>query len=117
MNLDIFFCKVYHKKNYNCAHFVAEVWKYLTGEDISYKLNCFFEPEASRKFKLSDGKNFKRVNPSNDTFSIALMQRAGHTPHVGIFINGRILHIHENGVECQPVDVASRGFKRVRYYI
>ena len=116
MNLDKFFLKVYDKNNYNCAHFVADVWKEITGEDITWKLSGFLRPKTERTVSRELARIFTRVPYSSKELSIVLMQRAGHTPHVGILHNGRIFQLTELGAEYSERDVACRGFQRVRYY-
>lgn len=48
---------------------------------------------------------------------IVVMQRGITTPHIGIFIDGNILHIHGGGVEYQPIRTATRGFNQIRYVV
>lgn len=115
MSIDVFFNKRYDRRSYNCAHFVCEVWKHITGEDLSAKLTGFLKAPEDRRAVLSDLRSFKRLQ-APESPCVALMQRRGSAPHVGIFLRGRVLHIHEMGVEFQPIDVASRGFERIGFY-
>lgn len=117
--IDQYFFKVYNADTYNCLHFAAEVWQDLTGQDILEKLSLGFTVPASESFTLSTARHIKRNFTKlsvPESPSLAMMQRARMTPHVGVFFDRRILHITEGGVEFQPPDVASRGFKTVTYY-
>ena len=115
MSIDSFFHRIYNREKYNCAHFVCEVWQSLTGESIAHKLGGLLEPPKSRHVRFDLRRQFVRLERP-ETPCIALMQRRGSAPHVGIFLRGRVLHIHELGVEYQPIDVASRGFEKIGFY-
>lgn len=115
MSIDAFFNRKYDRNNYNCAHFVCEVWESITGEDLTHKLAGFLRSPDDRRAVLSDLRVFKRLDRPESP-CLALMQRRGSAPHVGLFVRGRVLHIHEMGVEFQPIDVASRGFEKIGFY-
>ena len=115
MNLDQFYNRTYNRQTYNCAHFVAEVWLYLTGSDISIILRGFLLPPKDRYVRANLRRQFKRLTKPVSP-CIVLMQRPKTVPHVGLFYKGRVFQLHERGVEFQPLDVASRGFKKVGFY-
>lgn len=114
MSIDRYFNRRYNAANYNCAHFVCEVWKGLTGVDIAHKFAGLMMPVADTR-TLRNGFSFERLaGPENPC--IVLMQRPRYPSHVGIFIRGRIFHLKESGVEFQPIEIASIGFTKMRYY-
>lgn len=115
MSIDEFFHKCYNRQSYNCAHFVCDVWMRVTGVSIDRTLEGFLHPPSARRADPALRRAFVRLGQPVSP-CIVLMQRAKSAPHVGVYLNGRVLHIHEHGVEFQPVDVASRGFDRVRFY-
>lgn len=96
-------------KDYNCYHFVAEVWKDLTGEDAPAVFNG----------RAVSHTEFKKARPIawaiNPCF--VLMHRKGYVPHVGIYYNGKILHLTETCAMYQPLINAKRYFTRIEYYI
>lgn len=100
---------------YNCLDFVREVWKYLTGEDVTDKLTGLIGDFDKRKANLSGVKAFKRLQQPVDPCFV-VMQRFKYVPHCGIYLDGRILHLKDNGVEFQPLIVAQSYFQIVRYY-
>lgn len=114
-SIDEFFNKKYSSKNYHCAHFACEVWDKLTGDDISNKFGGILAPVGEQVAAYNLRKVFTKLNKP-ETPCIVLMQRRHSTPHVGIYINGRVLHLKENGVEFQPLDVATLGFTRIGFY-
>lgn len=115
MSIDKFYRRKYNSDNYNCAHFVCEVWEHLTQNKITEQMQGFLLPVANRRAPFSLRREFTRLL-TPESPCIALMLRPGYASHVGIFIDGKIFHIRKTGVEYQPVDVASFGFKTIRYY-
>lgn len=114
-SLDQFFFKRYDANSYNCAHFASEVWTHLTGQDISEALGCFLAPVRDRSAPMDLRRRWRRLkSPENPC--ILLMQRPRSVPHVGVYFNGRVIHIHERGVEFLPVEVATRGFTKLGFY-
>lgn len=113
--LDQFFFKRYNKDRYNCGHFVAEVWKVVTGQSIDTAMGSFLRPASERDAPASIRAHFSRIL-APDAPCIVLMTRPHSEPHVGIYLDGKVLHIHEYGTEFQPLDVASRGFRKVKFY-
>ena len=47
---------------------------------------------------------------------VVLMTRPRFQPHVGLFWADKVLHITEQGVAFQPLDVVSVGFTKIRFY-
>lgn len=115
MTIDAFFHKRYNRQSYNCAHFVCDVWAHETGQRIDDSLECFLRPPKERRVDPGLRNIFEKLQKPV-TPCIVLMQRRKSPPHVGIYLRGRVLHIHELGVEFQPVDVVSRGFDKIGFY-
>lgn len=115
MSIDSFFHKKYDRDHYNCAHFVCDVWRHETGEDINHALECFLRPPKDRVADPSLRNRFQKLSEPESP-CLVVMHRRNSPPHAGIYLRGRVFHIHEDGVQFQPVDVASRGFDRVGFY-
>lgn len=115
MSIDHFFHKRYDRDRYNCAHFVCDVWEHEAGVRIDEALDCFLKPVKERRARQSLRAAFEKLERPESP-CIVLMQRKKSTPHVGVFLRGRVLHIHELGVEFQPLDVVSRAFDKVGFY-
>lgn len=116
--LDALMGREYDRHRYNCAHFAAEVWRLETGEELLPLLTPLMDPRAPRvprelglMFRSHDGV------PGRGVRAIVVMRRAGSASHVGVFLRGRVLHLHERGPEFLPPAVASRGFETVTYYV
>lgn len=102
-------------RTYNCFDFVQEVWLRMTGEDVRNKMTKLIGDFKNRRWTASGMKQFKRLTePSHPCFVV--MQRKRTTPHVGIWFEGRVLHLTATGVEWQPLQVARRYFTDIRYY-
>jgi len=118
MSIDKYLDKVYDEKNYNCSHFAAEVWKDLTGIDISNLIGQVYTSRRANAHK-AELRQFlgafqaleKPVSPC-----IALFILPRKTTHVGIVLDGRILHIGPKGVEWTFAETIMINFKKVRYY-
>lgn len=97
---------------YDCSHFAAEAWEHETGENLADRLDGIFEEK--RTARLSIARKFKRIKEPVSP-CIVVMQPEKREPHVGVFIRGRVLHLRERA-EFMPLDVARRGFSKVRFY-
>lgn len=100
---------------YNCLDFVREVWLAMTGQDITAKLTRLVGAFANRKATVSGVKGFQRLKtPVSPCFVV--MQRFKFVPHIGIYLNGRILHLTNKGVQFMPLVVARQYYIGAKYY-
>ena len=115
MNIDKYLDRVYNERNYNCAHFVCEVWNDITGQDISILLAGFLRAPSKRWL---DAHKLARLTPLDapETLAIALFQSCKRDAHVGIWLDGKILHIGEKGVELTCIELLRISFNQVRFY-
>lgn len=99
------YTKYYATHKYTCVDFVCDAWKYLFNVDIS---NVVRLPVS-----YSSRYHFTRlVLPTSPCIAYML----GEDNHIGLYYEGKILHLTKNGVEYMRPNVASRGFRTVRYY-
>jgi hypothetical protein len=110
-SIDKFFFREY-SKDYTCVHFADEVWRELTGEHLTGKLMSAI---LEGKTVSSKDHTFREIPEPCDP-CLVLMRRPRCPTHIGVFYKGRVLHLHDKGVEFQPVKVAARYFTEVRYY-
>ncbi len=115
MSIDKYFFRTYNRETYNCAHLVCEVWKDITGQDLSGPMRGFLAGRGNTRAILADLRRFRRLDGPVSP-CIVLFQAPKLAPHTGIFIRGRVLHIQPRGVEFQPVEVISPGFKKTGFY-
>ena len=82
-------------------------------------MGCYFETiNALLNNHKLQSKHLDKIEALNEPITpcIAVMKRKRSTPHVGIYIDGNIIHLTELGVECLPVHYAMRGFSHIRYF-
>ena len=111
-SFDKYMDRRYVPVTYTCYHFAAEVWKDLTDIDLSDEIHEIF---SSVHLSKAHVKRFHilavPVSPC-----LVVMQRGRTVPHIGVYKDGGILHIHAHGVEFQNIPTATRGFHSVRYF-
>lgn len=115
MSVDKYLNKVYDKRAYNCAHFVAEVWSDMFDYDLSIALTGFMRPRKERHVSIKDLRCFKRID-APESPCIVLLQNYKEPPHVGIYLRGRVLHIQQSGVNFELLETVSVPFKKVSFY-
>lgn len=114
MNLDWAFSKTYNAHSYNCAHFVIEVWKRCLGLETNC-LASFLTGPSNRSAHKDELRTLTRVCSPGD-WDMALFQANRKTPHVGIYLSGRVLHLSENGARWEEVSTIMIAFNKVRFY-
>lgn len=115
MSIDHLFNRVYDINTYNCVHFLCEAWKHVTGQNLSHRLEGFLQPASARVFKKSEIKQLTKLEGPADP-CIVVLHKPRHSPHVGMFLRGKVLHISALGVQYQPLHVVQIGFNRVSFY-
>ena len=98
----------YDKNCYCCEHFLIDCYKHYTGVDLSDKLL------SSGFFNAQKLRNFQQVDKPKQ-FTIVLF-RDKSKAHVGMWFDNKVLHLDNQGVLLQPLDVVLMNFKRVNFY-
>jgi len=105
VNFESLLCKTY-QPNYTCYEFACEAWQHITGISLSGRMQDFLNGIGS--FEQLEAP----VSPC-----IAFLYRSDKSPtHVGLFIEGRILHLGYRGAQYAPLDLLMTTFKEVRFY-
>lgn len=116
MSLDFLFARQYDEEKYNCAHLVCEAWQSLTGADVTPFLLPVLMGREQRYFDYRQRKNFKRLERPESPCIVDMRSR-GCYPHVGIYIDfDSVMQITESGVQCQPLGISTRGYKKVSFW-
>lgn len=99
---------IYDADSYCCEHFLIDAYKHYTNIDLTPKLltKGFFNVRNLRQFARVD-------KPKQHTI---VLFRAKNEAHVGLWIDGRVLHLEPHGVVWQPLDYIKRDFERVTFY-
>jgi hypothetical protein len=115
--IDEFLLKRFHIRTYNCWDLTREVWLRLTGQDLGLpELTHYTRHEMDDVVEAWTDLRYREIEAPQSP-CIVLMLRKGYMPHVGVFYNRRVIHIKRSGAQYQPIEIASLGFDRVRYYL
>ena len=99
----------YDARAYCCEHFVIDAFKHYKQVDLTDKLL-----DKSGFFNVKNLKNFKSLaEPVQYCF---VMFRASNKAHVGLWVDGKVLHLEPSGVTWQPMDYIKQQFDRVNFY-
>ena len=113
--LNALFHREYDEDNYNCAHLVCEAWEKITGHDISVYLSGMLEALEYRSVDTEKRHYFRRtIKPVSPC--IVQMRNKGQVPHVGIYVDGFVMQITQQGVQNQPLEISTRGYKLIKFY-
>jgi len=99
---------IYDADKYCCEHFLIDAYRHYTGIDLTNRLL------TSGFFNASNLRQFKPVIVPTQ-YSI-VMFRAKDKAHVGLWLDGRVLHLEPHGVVWQTLSVVRIGFNRVVFY-
>lgn len=111
--IDKFLFKKYDYENYNCAHFVVELWAYITNKSIYENLKSFLT--VNKSAKISIRSKFELIKTPVSPCIVLFKRRCLET-HVGIFYKNKVFHLNELGAMYQPLDIVRIGFSSVRFY-
>lgn len=103
MNLDHFLDRTWSKA-YTCNEFACEVWEYITGESLTERLTHFLN---------GNGHFIPLKDPKSPC--IVLFTRKNADAHVGIFYEGKLLHLNHKGAHYVDLDMV-QGFQLPRFY-
>lgn len=110
MNFDSLMSKTYNKSSYNCAHFVCDVFDYLGMREARKSLEGYICSN-----RIAHRGVLRRLS-SPVGICLVLFQAPCSISHVGVYIDGKILHLTESGVSYTSIDVASIGYNKMRFY-
>ena len=97
--------------DYTCVHFVRDVWKDLTGNDIGQ-----YAPGLHGNPELAIRHGFVRLNKPR-TPCLVWMKGLNES-HAGVYVDGRILHLKTGvGAMFQDVSGLLPFYKELRYYV
>lgn len=115
-SVDEYLGRTYHRERFNCFHLAAEVWMDLTSQDL-IKLygDAIRNGVESKKLSRRLIQGFREIRVVQDP-CIVLLQNPRTSPHIGVYLRGRVLHIREHsGVRFEAIHFARLGFKTMRF--
>lgn len=115
-SVEKFLSKEYDAKNYNCWHFACDVWSSITGQLYSAKqVDDYHTVSQLHERALQMTGAFVTLDkPVNPCF--VLMRRQRLSPHIGIMIQGKVLHLNDKGAFFDSFDHATACFPEVTFH-
>jgi len=113
MSIDFLLFREYDRKTYNCLHFAAEAWEFLTGDARLRKVKegDFRAGKLSTLFRGMRRHDRPTVKPS-----LVLMETMGGEAHIGVCLRRRLLHIDDSGPQFFLVEAMTAMYKNMRFY-
>ena len=112
MNVDGFLDRQYDHANYNCAHFAAELWAYVTGENIDRL--CFAVREKDGR---AVGKMIKERTPLQVPVTPSLCRMESDAlPHIGVYLNGKVFHLSRDGARADDLVMLHAQYRKLSFY-
>lgn len=93
------------RHGYTCNEFACEAWKLVTREDLSQRLDLF----------LNGGEGFERLDKPISPCLVFLHNSARSETHIGLFYEGRVLHLAARGAQYVPLEFIV-GYKYCEFY-
>lgn len=115
MSLDLskYINKKYDDTHYNCLHFAVEIYRDLTGVDMSTQVSGLLKGKSQRHVDIKKLKQFKWLAEPTDP-CLAIMH--GDELHAGIYHQSKIIHITESGIQNIAPHFAEIRHGRIKYY-
>lgn len=95
-----------YTQGYTCNEFACEAWQQITNENLTERLNNHLNG-------IGDFEHLsKPISPCIAFFS----RNSKSSTHVGLFFQGKILHLSPRGVQYVPLEYVMLVFKTVSFY-
>lgn len=115
LDLDQFYEKQYNEAEYNCSHFVRDVWLYLKGVDISALVGAW--NSGSLATAMAQRTDLTRLTEPQSP-CIGMCANPGDPPHVGIVFDGRsMFHMTPDGPKVHSLSFIQTQYKSVKFYL
>jgi len=113
VSIDELLSREFDRSTYNCLHYSADCWEFLTGDDRLKKVR---EDAIEGQSLAQIFREFRKCIEATVAPSIALMDTLDGKTHMGVCYRRRLLHINEAGCQFLPVDAFSSMYKNMRFY-
>lgn len=114
LNVEKYLFKTFSLHDYNCWHFACDVWADLTGVRLHSSIEDF-HLGALNGYALRQSECLTPI-PSPQSPCLVLMQRQRIHPHVGVYVNGRLLHLKESGAAYVDLQHVTALYPKVSFY-
>lgn len=116
INTDKYLLKIFDIENYNCWDFIRDIWLELTRVDIGKRTPVNISKRSIKENFETGELEFKKIS-SPVSPCIVLFKNDKLTPHVGVFLNNKVLHLKNNGPRYEDLTIASIGFNNIGFYL
>lgn len=114
LTLDDFHSKIYHDTDYNCSHFVRDLWLFLTNQDIYDLVHAWNARNLQMAMRHRVG--LQRLQMPTDP-CIVLFHKHGDPPHSGVYLEGMVFHMTTDGPRLQDLGFVSLSFDSAKFYL
>lgn len=104
---------MYDDKSYNCLHYAVDRYQAITGVDMGLYVAELLTDKDNRKI---DPAKLNHFTPLDAPVSPCFAVMRGAVVHAGIYHDGVILHLTENGEHATPPHIARLQHGLIRYY-
>lgn len=115
ISVDKYLSKSYRTPTYNCFSFAREAWLELTGTDLGDQTPDTHNASEYTLRALQVANTLTRLDCPEDP-CLVLLQRKRLEPHIGVFYQGRVLHLNRSGAYYVPLGQITPGYPSVSYY-
>ncbi len=117
MSFEALFQHEYDYERYNCLHFTVEAWRELLGIDLSFLTQAIVPDGGLHSLTgISKLKTFRRLRRPASPCLCLMRGLAADETHIATFLDGRVLHLSEVGVQYFPPEVIFPLYKQVLFY-
>lgn len=114
--LDDLLLRSFDIRSYNCWNLAREVWLRLTGQVLD-AITLTDTSSTTLRGIVEDVSVRYRQIPSPTSPCLVLLMKPRHAPHIGVYYDGKVMHIQRAGVQYVPLETAQLGFTSVRFYV
>jgi hypothetical protein len=119
VRFDDLFQREYDYERYNCLHFTVEVWRRLFNIDLAFLVPAFVCAGGTHSLQMqafAGARTFRRL-PRPQSPCLCLMRGlAADETHIATWLDGRVLHLVEQGVGYFLPEVVFHQYKKVLFY-
>ena len=116
MSFDALFFREYDHETCNCLHFTVDAWRVLFGIDLSFLTQAYAREGDAVLSDFLKSKVFERIPHPVSPCLCLLRGLVADQTHIATFLDGRVLHISEVGVQYLPPEVVFPLYKKVLFY-
>ncbi len=115
MSLDEFLDRQQSPK-YWCGDLAREIWLKLTGRDVQSALGDLLAADAVGMLRPRHVRALAAIPEPVDP-CLVIMRKPRAALHMGVFVGGKVMHLTTRGVEYLSLELASRSFQSLRFYV